>query len=286
MHHESELVGIVFDCSAVDWCCLEKRDVLPVSPVAAMEGVVIFLRTIIAGWTDKEFVLMAVSGKDSVVVFDGRPAAFDAMDATVKVLNSVVSSTEDSQMATAVSQFLLRFNSRKDSLTSSRLLIVDVSPDSAYAQQTALFNCALTAQKTGAIVDVCSLQLRPNSVMQQLAHLTGGSHLCWPEIIGPYRNTKALQSARPHEAFGEFLIFHCSPSWTLRKQTGDPRWVSASSVTMSNTARCWCHNDPQEMAFVCSSCFAVYCDGSLPSCDVCGATFTLPDMNTVASKLL
>ena len=122
--------------------------------------------------------------------------------------------------------------------------------------------------------------------MQQLAHLTGGSHLCWTEIIGPYRNTKALQSARPHEAFGEFLIFHYSPSWTLRKQTGDPRWVSASSVTMSNTARCWCHNDPQEMAFVCSSCFSVYCDGSRPSCDVCGATFTPPDMNTVASKLL
>ena len=121
MHHESELVGIIFDCSAVDWYSLEKRDVLPVSPVAAMEGVVIFLRTIIAGWTDKEFVLMAVSGKDSVVVFDGRPAAFDALDATVKVLNTVAASKEDSQMATAVSQFLLRKRRRRGMTQASTL---------------------------------------------------------------------------------------------------------------------------------------------------------------------
>lgn len=59
----SELIGVIIDCSAADWFLLSRRPLMPITPANMWEGVVAYLRTIIAGWSDKELALIAVSGK-------------------------------------------------------------------------------------------------------------------------------------------------------------------------------------------------------------------------------
>lgn len=92
-------------------------------------------------------------------------------------------------------------------LSACRILIIDAAPSTAYGrQQPSLFNCGLAAQKTGVIIDVCSLQSPPNAALQQLVQVCGGSYVSWQEVLGQHKAARALQAARPAEALGEFLV--------------------------------------------------------------------------------
>lgn len=118
---------------------------------------------------------------------------------------------------------------------------------------SAVVNCAFSAQRMQAPIDVCTLGSMC-SVLQQACHVTGGT----------YSSPTEAQQA----SLATFLqTVHLVPP-ALRQSV---KQLPQTSVDLR--VACTDSGDLLEMAFVCSACLAAYA-ASKDKCTACGAVYT------------
>ena len=119
-------------------------------------------------------------------------------------------------------------------------------------QHSAVVNCAFSAQRMQAPIDVCSLR-EPCSVLQQACHVTGGT----------FSSPTAAQQA----SLSTFLqTVHMVPP-ALRKAM---KQLPQTSVDLR--VACSESGDLLEMAFVCTACLAAF-KSARDKCSTCGAKY-------------
>lgn len=131
----------------------------------------------------------------------------------------------------------------------SRILVVHAGEDVA-ASYIPLINCMYTAQRFDVLVDSVQLGEQQSTVLQQAAHLTGGSHI----HVKPAFQSVLLQYMMTH-----FLPERAARDHLLQEQTAD--------INFHGT--CFCHKKHVSKAFVCSVCLSVWCREHAV-CPTCG----------------
>eukprot|EP00746_Dinoflagellata_sp_MGD_P118943 gnl/MRDRNA2_/MRDRNA2_54969_c0_seq1.p1 gnl/MRDRNA2_/MRDRNA2_54969_c0~~gnl/MRDRNA2_/MRDRNA2_54969_c0_seq1.p1 ORF type:complete len:171 (+),score=16.13 gnl/MRDRNA2_/MRDRNA2_54969_c0_seq1:2-514(+) len=140
---------------------------------------------------------------------------------------------------------------------STRILLLDasVSEGEFAKQQLALMNCAFAAQRTGVLFDCCSLRARSSTSLRQAVDVTGGVHRTLEARPG--------QQLAPSTLLLPTLLVHFLADASTRKL------LATRYTPTSQACVCVCHNQPQELAFLCSCCLAPYCSDAVAICKMC-----------------
>lgn len=170
-------------------------------------------------------------------------------------------------MAAALSQALCHIRRRRQHAAGlrSRILVLEASALEAdmSSQEAAFAGCAFSAKADGTPVDVLSLGQRPSSMLRQVSFLAEGIHHAIPAGGLPAPGTAEAQKLPLPQVLVPTLLTHFLPGVAVRKEL-------AQVTDFGNLpVHCRCCNKPQDIAFVCSCCLAVYCRDDVAICKVC-----------------
>ncbi|KAI8969802.1 TFIIH subunit Tfb4/p34 [Pilobolus umbonatus] len=136
-----------------------------------------------------------------------------------------------------------------------RILILSVSPDSAY-QYIPLMNCIFSAQKASIPLDVCKIYGEETAFLQQASNITGGVYV---KVDNP-------------QALLEYMMMSFLPDRYSRNYLNLP-----SQDQVDFRAACFCHKKVVDIGFVCSVCLSIFCKWS-PVCSTCKTKFAFRPM--------
>ena len=143
--------------------------------------------------------------------------------------------------ARALGRFLCLAKKRGVAARAVVLKLDDDVPE----QYNAIMNCIFSAQRHDVVVDACVLSPQTSVFMKQAVHLTKGVFL-----------HLANKAGQPDFVVDLLAVFAPSPQ-CRRDHLRTPLLEETDF-----RAACFCHDPPQvkHTGFVCSVCFAVYCD--------------------------
>lgn len=171
-----------------------------------------------------------------------------------------------STMSAAVSLALCYINrstqSSKQAPTSSRLLMLQVSPDEP-SQHIAMMNSIFTAQRMGVCMDAFVLSSAESVFMQQASHLTDG--ICFKPPAPPDEQPSLLQHL--------MVVFLANK--TTRRHLHLPR---CESVDLR--AACFLTKRMIDEGYVCSVCLSVF-ETAEVLCPTCGTRFSFRTVSGV-----
>jgi transcription initiation factor TFIIH subunit 3 len=101
------------------------------------------------------------------------------------------------------------------------------------------------------IIDACILGANDSALLQQAAHLTGGTYFKPPD----------LSSTLQH------LLQSFAVDTTCRQWLQPPALLGVDF-----RAACFCHKRPCDMVYVCSVCMSIFCE-QVADCSTCGTLF-------------
>ena len=239
------LLGIIVEASA--WASVPASDagfrnvveaMLALGSASALchrEGSLVYL----AALPGRTAVLHASSRKTRLRFAEVR------QEVVTKLADHLAEDAEEEQlrppaMAQALGRFLCFARKRK---VPSRVVVLKFDDD-VPEQYNAVMNCIFSAQRHGVTVDACVLAPKTSVLMKQAVHLTNGVFL-----------------HLAHKAHAPDLVIHLlhvfGPSPAARATLRGPLLDETDF-----RAACFCHDPPRvkDRGFVCSVCFAVYCD--------------------------
>eukprot|EP00916_Digyalum_oweni_P006109 GHVL01010522.1.p1 GENE.GHVL01010522.1~~GHVL01010522.1.p1 ORF type:complete len:306 (+),score=27.91 GHVL01010522.1:44-961(+) len=295
MPASSELLAIVLDLNPQSW--LVSR-LLPESPsklhfIDLWNCVLVYIKAFSALSKFKQQLLLILATNDKCeVLFCDNTIRLDCESLTLAVRDFFVNNVKavgkgDCQMAAALSLAMCRINrSMKDgSARDFRILVLEACVAESFGDQyIALMNAVFSAQRLKVPIDVCVVGDFASKLLQQASALTKGIYAdgrgCFNESIGQHHHHHHQPSEKSRRlALIPFLVFRFLRPVRVREQLRQPA-ETESSVDFG--CFCVCHSHPVDIAWVCSSCLAVFCSNVGRICIVCKGRFRPLDLTRTA----